>query len=281
MMEDSTSSNYVEREVCLQAWSLYSDGQFDKAWHLLIDAVATRRALALRSEPYPMATVPHLPNWPKLSQDNTIVFEESSAAKENEVKSSLPAHIRSITEFVGHRDEERVLMTVQSHGFPLYSLSEIHDCRLSYDSCESSERDLAFVFPDRSLTHWKLQPAGAKESKLQFGVALALNAVRRAGDRYMYLAPHARAHDSELAGHQDPDEARRGARDAFLDAGYASEIEAFCRARMEREGNQPLYDELQGWVQRQEGAAKSPDYPTEFKIDIESVKAYLDTIRPF
>lgn len=211
-----------------------------------------------------------------------VGLPESSSARENEVKSSLPAHIRSITEFVGHRDEERVLMTVQSHGFPLYALSETHDCSHAFSSSESSERDLVFVFPDESLTRWEFRPADATESRLRFGVALALSFVRRAGDRYLYSAPHGHARDSELDHHQDPGEARRRARDAFFAAGHASTVRAYCDVRMERESNQPLYHDLKAWVEREEDVASTnPDYPDEFKVDIESVKAYLDIIRPF
>jgi hypothetical protein len=196
------------------------------------------------------------------------------------VQESLDYEVRELTEPVVHSDEERVVMTVQSHGFPLYALAEVRDCQMDYDASSPVDRVLRFVVPDEAVRHWGLLPVEAKEVRQWFAVGLAVGRVRQVGTAYVYNAGGARAIDIDLAADPDPGAARQTARDAFLHGGYSAGLKQALEARMRREGNQPLYDELAQWLAEQARHAMDPDYPEEAKQDIELVRSYHRSIRP-
>ena len=210
-----------------------------------------------------------------------VGIPESMAGKQKTVHDQVAADQRQQVQILTHQDEERVVMTAQNHGFPLFALAEIQKCRQAFTDSEAVTRSLRFVLPEESVRSWEVLPLGAREARIQFALSLALGNVRRAGQSYVFNAGDSRSVDVPLASAPDPVEARQRARDEFLRAGYASQIKSALDSRVLNEGNKPLYDELGRWIDEQEQLAADPDYPAKFQQDIESVREYRKSIRPF
>jgi len=201
--------------------------------------------------------------------------------KKETVLENLEYQMRQLTETVPHGDEERVVMTVQCHGFPLYALAEVGDCQKAFEDSDPMDKILRFVVPDKAIRNWKLLPLDPKDARRWFAIALAIGRVRRAGTALIYNAGGPRSVDIELANEPDRGAAYRAARDAFLKGGYAAELKAAIEGRLRAEGNQSLHDELGYWVREQEEYATRPEYLKDAKQDLELVRQYQREISPF
>lgn len=210
-----------------------------------------------------------------------IGLPESMAGQQGAVRERLSVGRRTEAQIVRHQDEERVILTVQHHGFPLYALAETQECRRAFQESNPADRILRFVLPEDEVRQWDLVPVEPREARQLFALALALGRIRRAGQRYVYNSGSPRSLDIELGAHADPVAAREAARDGFLLGGHSSEVRAWLEARTREEGNGPLYDELGRWLEQQEDHARDPEYPQEFLREIEAVREYRRSIRPF
>jgi hypothetical protein len=206
---------------------------------------------------------------------------ESMGSQTAEVRSLVPASSRSDVELITHQDEERVVITAQHHGFPLFALAEMAECRRAYADSDALTRALRFVFPEQSVRTWDIFPVEARDSRQYFALGLGLGQVRRAGTDYVYNNGQERALDVRLGGSPDPVQARQVARDEFLKGGFASEVRATLDTRVLREGNVPLYEMLGRWIEEQDRHAADPEYPAEFQIDVELVREFRKSIRPY
>jgi hypothetical protein len=97
----------------------------------------------------------------------------------------------------------------------------------------------------------------------------------------MYNAGRTTSVDATLGSDPDPVAARQAARDAFLASGHSSEVKSLVNARLESEGNVPLYRDLEKWVKEQEGFRSNGNYPADFAQEIELVREYMNSIPPY
>jgi hypothetical protein len=222
------------------------------------------------------------------SQDARMVNElylvglpESMDGQQKAVEEKIAAEHRAEVQIVTHQDEERVVMTTQNHGFPLFALAEIQKCRHAFEESDAMTRSLRFILPEENVRSWDILPVGAREARMYFALSLALGNVRKAGQRYIFNAGGTRSVDVPLASDPDPVEARQRARDEFLRAGYGSQLKNLVESRVIEEGNKPLYEQLGAWIQEQEELATDPDYPARFRQEIDLVREYRQSIRPF
>jgi hypothetical protein len=116
---------------------------------------------------------------------------------------------------------------------------------------------------------------------MYFAIALALGTVTKKLQRYVFNTGGPRAVDVSLGSDPDPVEARQRARDEFLRAGYGTQIKTSLDSRVMAEGNKPLYDQLGAWIEEQERLTADPEYPAQFTHEIDLVREYRKSIRPF
>jgi len=212
-----------------------------------------------------------------------VGLPESSVGKKEAVKGFLSPEIKQIADFVPLTDENRVVMTVQHHGFPLFGLAEMSECARSFQESSPVDRVLRYVFPDTELRKWGVLPLEAGQAKRWFAVALAIGSIAKRGTSYFYNNKGVSADPNDvgnllLAGNDDKNAARQEARDSFLGNGFAAAVEVVCQARMHQEGNSPLCEQLRTWIRAQEERAGQADYPAEYRYDLDQVKTYLQAI---
>jgi hypothetical protein len=229
----------------------------------------------------------HTPDWTSQPYARDVErlwligLPASMREQTSQVRDRLSPANRQYAQILPHNDEDRVVITVQEHGFPLYSLQEIADCKRAYEAATNDQKQLCFVQPEREVRHWDFMPAAPQEALQWFALALATGRIRRAGQSYMYNAGKPTSVDIALGTAPDPVEARQAARDAFLSSGHASEMKLLINSRLEVEGNSSLYRELESWVREQESFRSKPNYPADFAREIEVVRSYMNSIPPY
>ena len=229
----------------------------------------------------------HTPDWTSQPYARDVErlwligLPASMREQTSQVRDRLSPANRQYAQILPHNDEDRVVITVQEHGFPLYSLQEIADCKRAYEAATNDQKQLCFVQPEREVRHWDFMPAAPQEALQWFALALATGRIRRAGQSYMYNAGKPTSVDIALGTAPDPVEARQAARDAFLSSGHASEMKLLINSRLEAEGNSSLYRELEAWVREQESFRSKPNYPADFAREIEVVRSYMNSIPPY
>src|SRR5690606_25896930 len=87
-----------------------------------------------------------------------IGLPESMTGQQGAVRERLTVGRRTEAQIVRHQDEERVILTVQRHGFPLYALAETQECRRAFQESNPGDRILQFVFPEGAVRQWDLVP---------------------------------------------------------------------------------------------------------------------------
>ena len=227
------------------------------------------------------AAWPAQPYAREVEKLSLIGLPESMRAQENHVRERLSPAQRQHTQLIPHGDEDRVVITVQDHGFPLYALQETGDCKRAFEAGTNDQKQLCFVQPDREVRTWDYSPVAPQEAQQWFALALATGRIRRAGQSYMYNAGRSTSLDAALGSDPDPVTARQVARDAFLASGHSSEIKTLVNARLEAEGNVPLYRDLEKWVAEQESFRANGHYPADFTREIELVREYMNSIPPY
>jgi hypothetical protein len=229
----------------------------------------------------------HTPDWSSQPYARDVErlwligLPASMREQATQVKSRLSPANRQYAQILPHNDEDRVVITIQEHGFPLYSLQEIADCKRGYDVAANDQKQLCFVQPEREVRHWDFMPAAPQEAHQWFALALATGKIRRAGQSYMYNAGKPTSVDVTLGADPDPVSARQAARDAFFASGHTSEMKLLINSRLEVEGNSKLYRELEAWVREQESVRSNPNYPADFVREIEVVRGYMNSIPPY
>jgi tubulin-like protein len=229
----------------------------------------------------------HTPDWSSqpyardVERVWLIGLPASMREQTSQVKDRLSPANRQYAQILPHNDEDRVVITIQEHGFPLYSLQEIADCKRGYDAATNDQKQLCFVQPEREVRHWDFMPAAPQEAHQWFALALATGRIRRAGQSYMYNAGKPTSVDVTLGADADPVSARQAARDAFFSSGHASEMKLLINSRLEAEGNSNLYRELESWVREQESFRSNANYPADFVREIEVVRSYMNSIPPY
>lgn len=235
-------------------------------------------------ELYPLAV--YEPSWEANPAQNEVErlrflgLPEASMDQEPEIASKLPARIRSETEFVGHADPDRVVMTVQDHGFPLFALAEAGKLHLAFDDLSSSEKNLCFVLPEQEARNWSFLPEGAAESKKLFGLAFVLGLIKKVGPRLVFNSGGSGAVDTVLGEAQDPAQGLQNALDEFLAGGYSTEVKATLREAEEADTTD-LHTRCREWVEGHRGRESAPDYPEVMRDIVDRVEKYTESIRPF
>jgi hypothetical protein len=201
-------------------------------------------------------------------------------SQEAEILRSILPERRSDPEIVEHADPDRLMMTGQVHGYPLFALAEVLECKRAHDSNPALEQNLRFTLPELEARRWDVMPMSSDDAARSFALALALQRVRRDLQRYAYT-PGGTASSAVPIGDasSDPGEARRSARDAFGESGYAALLSREIEHRAAREGNQWLLDALKKWLEEEEQRAAAPDYPEEFRTDLDRAKSYYRSIQ--
>lgn len=210
-----------------------------------------------------------------------IGLPPSMQSQRGAVEAALSAANREKTQIVPLGDEDRVVITVQNHGFPLYALQESADCKRAYETATADQRVLAFVQPEDPVRTWDLMPVSPLENHRLFALAMALGKIRRAGQSYLYRQDGAGGMDIDLGSSPDPVAARQAARDAFLSAGYGSLVRQAIDQRVRREGNAPLHAALSEWLKQQEQFERDPAFPSDFGREVTAVREFLTTIPPY
>lgn len=174
-------------------------------------------------------------------------------------------------------DPDRVLMTAQAHGFPLFAVAEIEQCRAAYSADDPARRMLRFTLPETEAREWDMRRPTTEDSERWFAVGLALGKVRRVQQRYELLD----GTGTSLAlgdGDEDPAAARKEARRKFGAAGYGIRIKRHVDTIAKRDGNDAVSAPLSLWLHSEETKAALPEYPAEFQSDVALVRAYRNSI---
>lgn len=177
-------------------------------------------------------------------------------------------------------DDDRVLMTTQHHGFPLFALAEFADCRIAADA-DPASRELRFTLPELDARRWTVEPTGASASAQWFAVALSLGHVRfdPVLGGYVYADGTSAGGEHVLnKGQDNAERAREQARDEFLRRGLSDGFQAFL-SRSLNSGGGALYERLAPWIAQEEARAADASYPTSFRHDLSAVKQYAENIR--
>jgi hypothetical protein len=133
---------------------------------------------------------------------------------------------------------------------------------------------------------WQIEPLRPDEACQWFALALATGRVTRRGREYRYISD-SRANGQVVdqlldEGSEDPAEARRRARDAFVAAGLATDVQRAIQSEIDRDGgNSTLHARLIEWCEKQEAAAAANPaaFPGEFLVDVRSVRRFAESIR--
>jgi hypothetical protein len=227
------------------------------------------------------AAWPAQPYAREVEKLSLIGLPASMRDQADQVRERLSPSHRQHAQVIPHSDEDRVVITVQDHGFPLYALQEAGECKRAFDTAPNDQKQLCFVQPERDVRTWDYSPVAPQEAQQWFALALATGRIRRAGQSYMYNAGRTTSVDATLGSDPDPVAARQAARDAFLASGHSSEVKSLVNARLESEGNVPLYRDLEKWVKEQEGFRSNGNYPADFAQEIELVREYMNSIPPY
>jgi len=197
------------------------------------------------------------------------------------IRRSLPIEARD-AQFEQIGNEDRVLMFTQHHGFPLFALAEIEQCRRAFSN-DHAGHVLRFTMPDDEVRRWSIEPTGVMAAQQWFAIALALGRIERVGANYVYKERTAGLGDVEHlfetsgVGRSD---ARQRARDAFNERGFASAFEQTWPSEVRRlGGNDAVYELLQAWIRLEQERATGADFPTEFREDLDAVRRYAEQIR--
>lgn len=175
-------------------------------------------------------------------------------------------------------DDDRVLMMAQYHGFPLFALAEIGDCKRAYDS-DPSTKELRLTLPDPDARRWSVEPATAHESAQWFAVALALGYVRLNAVVGGYVFRESTADERVLnRDERSPERSREQARDEFLRQGLADPFRRVLTGELSK-GTESLYNRLQEWLEKESRNLQEKEYPAAFRVDVAQVSEYAKSIR--
>lgn len=180
---------------------------------------------------------------------------------------------------VGIAEDDRVLMLAQHHGFPLFALAEMSDCRRAFEA-DAASRELRFTLPEQEARRWSVEPTGAEESSQWFAVAIALGSIRQDPIRggYVYTDGGNGGERVLTRGDRDPERAREQARDEFLRQGLGDVFQSSLGRELAN-GGVPLYERLQQWLARETDRASDHAYPAAFRSDIAEVQKFAESIR--
>lgn len=200
-------------------------------------------------------------------------------AQEAEIRACIEPSRRLQAEIIDHGDPDRVIMTGQTHGFPLFALAEVAECKHAYDGMPGLEQNIRFTLPEQEARRWDITPMSSDEAPKWFSLALALKRVNREMQRYGYV--HGGGIQSPLGEQsENPESARRSARDAFVESGYSATFSREIQLRVSREGNNEwLKRELRQWLDDEEVHVTKQEYPMEFLADFDRVKSYYRSIQ--
>lgn len=184
------------------------------------------------------------------------------------------------TNLVPIADDDRVLMTTQHHGFPLFALAELADCRKAIDA-DAASRELRFTLPEQEARRWAVEPTAANASAQWFAVALALGHVRldQVLGGYVYVEGTLTGSEQVLnQGTVDANSAREQARGEFLKRGLADGFKAFLSKGVTN-GSGDLHERLRPWLTQEETRSEDPSYPSAYRTDLAAVKQYAASIQ--
>jgi hypothetical protein len=199
-------------------------------------------------------------------------------AQENEIRAGIEPLRRGDAQIIDHGDPDRVIMTGQTHGFPLFALSEVAECKHAFDAMPGLEQNLRFTLPEPEARRWDITPMSNEEAPKWFALALALKRIKREMQRYGFVqgegVPVPLGQPSE-----NPETARQNARNAFADSGYAAMVSREIEVRASKEGNEWLKGALRQWIEEEEPRTTSPDYPAAFRSDFDQVTRFYQSIQ--
>lgn len=215
----------------------------------------------------------------KIQRLDLIGLPDHMREQRDAVLAAIDPGRRSSAEIAEHADPDRLMMTGQVHGYPLFALAELAECKAAHDATPALEQSLRFTLPELEARRWDVMPMSSDDAARWFSLALSLKRVRRDLQRYGYIAGENGVSVPLGDARDDPSEARRNAREAFADSGYAAVLSRDVEVRVSRDGNAWLRNALKQWLDEQEPQVEQPDYPQEFRTDVERVRNYYRSIQ--
>ena len=174
-------------------------------------------------------------------------------------------------------ESDRVLMIAQHHGFPLFALAELEQCRQAYNA-DPASKALRFTLPEDEARRWSVEPASASESVRWFAVALALGQIRYDAGLGGYVFESDALGRRELChGESSAERSRQVARDEFLRQGLSDQVQhALGRAKSNLVD---VRQRLDAWLTTEQQRATDAAYPEAFREDLREVGLFLESIR--
>jgi hypothetical protein len=210
-----------------------------------------------------------LPASSRVSQLRLIGLPATMDAQRGTVEQRLPAQLRHTTQIIASGDQERVVLTAQDHGFPLFALNEIAICADAYRQATPLEKRMVFTLPEPDVQTWDLIPPPPGEADRWFAVGLALGWIRKVGTHYEYRSPRSGGLNAAITEDIDePRDRRQAALDSFRQLGYTSEVKQAVELRMKAEGNDAVRRDLKTWL----------DEGTGFEEDLKHVASYIKVL---
>ncbi len=205
---------------------------------------------------------------------------QTSEERASAIKSLMNSDTARDTETAIHMDANRVVMTVQHHGFPLFALAESDDTEEAFQGMNGIEKNLCFVLPESEVRNWSYKPVVGTEAKKYFCVALALDLITKKGPRFVLNLGRANSQDVVLGEGATADEALQNAIDGFIKGGHASQVQLRLR-ELENEDTETLYEQVSNWVSPQRvRIAAGEKLPANLHECIDRADDYGKSIKP-
>ena len=200
-------------------------------------------------------------------------------SRREQIKRAIDPMRRENFEFAFLPDPDRIMLTGQVHGYPLFALAEVAECKHAFDAGAPVERSLRFTLPEPAARRWDIMPLTSDDAMRSFSLALALRRVQSRGQQYRIFASDGTEISDLGPPNEDPASRRKEARVVFADGGLAATIAHEISMRTAKDGDEWLRNALKQWLDEEEGRAANPEYPAEFRADLDRVKNYYRSIQ--
>jgi hypothetical protein len=200
-------------------------------------------------------------------------------SRREQIKRSIEPSRREDFEFAFLPDPDRIMLTGQLHGYPLFALAEVFECKHAFEAGSPIERSLRFTLQEPAARRWDIMPVSSEDAMRWFSLALALKRVQSRGQQYRVFGSDGSEISDLGPPVEDPAIRRKEARMVFADGGLAAAMAHEISMRSAKDGDDWLRNALKQWVDDEETRAANAEYPSEFRSDLERVKSYYRSIQ--